>query len=385
MRVLALSLVAMLLAACATTPPPRPPEGVFNDQLFSAPTTRIGADDIFALSDEMKRYLDQEIAPHVRGKALRQSLVDAVTASGRLKLDYDAMTTRNAAETFAARSGNCLSLVIMTAAFAKALDIPVTYQSVYADETVGRTGNIQFSIGHVNLNLGERQAYVALGRTVRDTNMMTIDFLPPREAQGLSTRPVTEEAIIAMFMNNRAAEMLVQNDLDSAYWWTRAAIRAEPRFLSAYNTLGVVYQRHGNLELAEKAFLYILEREPANTRVMANLARLYERMGRTQDAQLIAAKLEALEPNPPFKYFNLGMNALRNGNPQMAKDMFAKEVDRMPYYHEFRYWLGVAYMQLGDNERASKQFALAVEYATTRDQHDLYAAKLARIKSTQIH
>src|SRR6185369_13742408 len=134
-----------------------------------------------------------------------------------------------------------------------------------------------------------------------------------------------------------------------------------------------------------KAFLYILEREPANTRVMANLARLYERMGRTQDAQLIAAKLEALEPNPPFKYFNLGMNALRNGNPQMAKDMFAKEVDRMPYYHEFRYWLGVAYMQLGDNERASKQFALAVEYATTRDQHDLYAAKLARIKSTQIH
>ncbi len=115
-------------------------------------------------------------------------------------------------------------------------------------------------------------------------------------------------------MNNRAAEAFVQGRLDDAYWWARAAIGQDPRFLSAYNTLGIIYHHHGNLAEAEKAFAYVLEREPANTRAMSNLVRLLDDMGRTAEATVLAARLEQLEPNPPFSYFNRGMQALRDGN-----------------------------------------------------------------------
>jgi hypothetical protein len=52
-------------------------------------------------------------------REVRQLLFDALYGNGRLRLDYDSAMTRNATEAFAARSGNCLSLVLMTAAFAR--------------------------------------------------------------------------------------------------------------------------------------------------------------------------------------------------------------------------------------------------------------------------
>jgi hypothetical protein len=382
MRSWAVSLCLVLLAGCATVPPPPPPVTLFHDDLFEPPTARIRAEDVFALSDEMKQYLSVGIAQQLRAKGSRQGLVDAIGKSGELKLDYDTMMTRNASEAFAARSGNCLSLVIMTAAFAKALDLPIRYQSVSADETISRSGRVQFFIGHVNLTLGEKLVDVGPGRTRND--LMTIDFLPAQEARGLSTRGISEESIVAMYMNNRAAEMFVQGKLDEAYWWARAAILEEPRFLSAYNTLGIVYHRHGDLAEAEKAFAYVLEREPGNTRVMANLVRLLDEMGRTADSKVLSTQLTKLEPNPAFSYFNRGMQALRDGKPEAAKALFEKEVDRAPYYHEFRFWLGVAYLEVGDSYHAKKELALALEYATTRGDHDLYAAKLDRLKSSHL-
>lgn len=64
-----------------------------------------------------------------------------------------------------------------------------------------------------------------------------------------------------------------------------------------------------------------------------------------------------------------------------ARELFAKEVDRDPYYHEFHFWLALADFRLGDLERAQKQMALALESSTTRGDRDLYAAKLAWLKA----
>ena len=80
--------------------------------------------------------------------------------------------------------------------------------------------------------------------------------------------------------------------------------------------------------------------------------------GRTAEANVLASRLEQLEPHPAFSYFNRGMKALQDGNPAAARELFAKEVDRAPYYHEFRFWLGIAYLRLGD-DRSRAQGAQA--------------------------
>jgi transglutaminase-like putative cysteine protease len=118
-------LGALLLGGCAVQPVIQAARRFFHDELFAASADRIRADDIFALSDGMRRHLDDEIAPRAAKRGRQLALVDALYRGGDLKLDYDSAQTRNAAEAFAARTGNCLSLVIMTAAFAKALALPV--------------------------------------------------------------------------------------------------------------------------------------------------------------------------------------------------------------------------------------------------------------------
>jgi Flp pilus assembly protein TadD len=191
---------------------------------------------------------------------------------------------------------------------------------------------------------------------------------------------VEEPTIVAMYMNNRAAESLVRGRLDDAYWWARAAIRHEPRFLSAYNTLGVIYRRHGNLREADQVLSHVLEVEPGNTEVMSNLILVLTDEGRVAEAEALQRKLEKLQPYPPFYFFNLGQIAMRERDYAKAKEMFAKEVARDAYYHEFHFWLAAALAGLGEFKEARAQLTMAIENSTTRQEHDIYAAKLDRIR-----
>ena len=271
----------------------------------------------------------------------------------------------------------------MTAAFAKQLGVPVRYHSAYSDETWGRDNDTYFFIGHINLSLGMRsQAHVAFGE--RNADYMTIDFIPPLEIRALRTHEIPEQTVVAMYFNNKGAEALTAGQLDDAYAWARAAIVQDPGFTSSYNTLGVIYLRHGNLHEAEKVLNVALDREPNNTRLLSNLAAVFSAEGRVADAAALTRKLEQIDPDPPFSFFNRGLKAMREHDYAAARDWFVREVNRQPYYHEFHFWLAAAYVQLGNLEKARKELNLALEYSTTRGEHDLYAAKLDRIKSSQM-
>lgn len=371
-------VLAAALAACSTVPAPDRSAQLFYDELFAPPSERISAADVFAVNESMQHYLNVDIAEQIRIKGRQKGLIDALYKAGQLKLEYDPEITRNASQAFAARSGNCLSLVIMTAAFAKELGLAVQYQDVIVDETWARNGDIYYAIGHVNLTLGRKEIDVTARR--QEANEMTIDFLPPGDIRGLRMRVISEQNIVAMYMNNRAVEAMSRNELDDAYWWAREAIAQDSRFLSAYNTLGVIYQRHGNAEQAERIFAYVLAREPGNTRAMSNEVTALNVLGRTDEAGVLAKKLAQAEPFPPFSYFNRGIEAMKIGDYKTARDLFAKEVDRAAYYHEFHFWLAVASARLGDMEQARKHLAIAIDNSTTRSDHDLYAAKLDHMK-----
>lgn len=382
MRHWASLLLCSLLMACASPPPAQRPAQLYHDTLFAPASERIDAAEVFAASEEMKRYLRTEIAGQLRSKGKHRGLLEALYRQGQLRIEYDSMTTRNASQAFAARAGNCLSLVIMTAALAKELDLQVTYQSALLEETWSRSGNLYLRSGHVNITLGPR---FAEPRIHGGAGALTIDFLPPEEISGLRTRPISEQTVLAMYMNNRSAEALVRGQLDDAYWWAREATLQSPDFTSAYNTLGVIYLRHGDLPQAEQALAYVLQREPANTRAMTNLAQVYRSQQRIAEAEALSERAAQIEPTPPFHYFNLGLAAMRRDDFRAARDLFAREVARADYYHEFHFWLGVANYRLGEMEQAKKHLTLAMENSTTRGDKDIYAAKLARLSSTQRH
>jgi TolA-binding protein len=367
-----------LLAACATPQPVPPPQSdLFHDQLFAQPAVNVSPEQVFALNDAMRVYLRTEIQSQIRALGVQGGLIEALLRKGQLKLEYDATVTRNAAESFDARAGNCLSLVIMTAAFAKELGLQVRYQSAYREESWSRSGSLLLRTGHVNVTLGPPMQQ----RSNPLSRFYTVDFLPPEDANKIRTREVSEQTIIAMFMNNRAVEALLRGRVDEAYAWAREAVHQSPDFASAVNTLGIVYARHGDLGPAEVAFRRVLQLDAAHTRAMSNLAEVYLRQGRQAEAGELLRTLASIEPEPPYHYFTLGMTALKRNDYNTARDMFAREVARAGYSPEFHYWLGVAYSRLGNSEQASKHLNLALKNGAANGEGDSYPSTLSLLKA----
>ena len=372
-----------LLAACAgpDTLPMRA-ESLLADRLFAPPSEPVRTDDLFAMSDAMRRYLAVDIADQLRRDGPQAGLMEALQTRAQLKLEYDAARTKNAAATFAARTGNCLSLVIMTAAFAKELRLPISYRSAYLDESWSRTGNLLISSGHVNVTVGRR---ILDAKTQRDLSPMTIDFLPPEEISGLRTRDIDESTVLAMYANNRAAEALADGQLDDAYAWAAESLRAirrspAPTTRSASSTCATATspRRRAPSSACSRASRRTRACSPTWPRPTAGKGAPPRRRRRAS----------AWRRSSRIRRSTSSTSAWRRCSHEdyrAAREMFAREVARADSYHEFHFWLGVADWRLGDEAAAQRHLSLAIDNSLTRSQHDLYAAKLDWLQAHRVH
>ena len=382
MKTWILSLL-VLLSGCAHVQQPSVSNdrvaALLNDAAFSAPSRPADAGGLFDLSPAMQRHLaSPRFQALLREHGKTKGLVYALYDTNELKLDYDSSYTGTAAETYAARQGNCLSLVIMTAAFARRLDLSVRFQDVQIEDTWSRDQALFLVSSHVNLSLAPRGP-----RTDEDYDpsaMLTIDFVPGMAISRQRVRYLSETDIVALYMNNRAAEELAQGRLADAYWWARGALLKKPALAAAWNTLGVVYQRSGQPVLAEQVYRTALERDPDSLVVLQNLAPLLAANGKKEEAEQLTQRAARLYPAPPYHFFSQAMAAYKAGNFAQARMLFAREVARAPYNDEFHFWLGIANLQLGELKSAEKQLALARDMSVRNDARERYSAKLAHLR-----
>jgi Tfp pilus assembly protein PilF len=381
MNILA-TLLLLLLAGCAgmSSTGSRPGPDLFADSDFHAPREPVSTAGLFALSPDMLAYLHSPaFSQRLRARGPVHGLLEALYEKRELKLEYESAKTRTAAQTYADRSGNCLSLVIMTAAFARELGMAVRFQNVDVEEAWSRSGGVYLVSSHVNLALGRRPLDAMHGADAE--RLLVVDFLPPPEAARFRTRPLDEQDIVTLYMNNRAAEALVQENIDDAYWWAKGAVSQPDAPAVAYNTLGVVYQKHGDWARAERVFRAALEREPDSLVVMQNLVPVLAANGKAAESAALAARIVRLDPNPPFRFFNEGLQAFQRGDYAKAKGLFEREVERSPYNDEFHFWLAVACLRLGEQARATDELARALDTSTRRESRELYSAKLLHLRS----
>jgi tetratricopeptide (TPR) repeat protein len=372
------------LAACASAPKAVDASSLLHDELFQAPAEAPDAAAVFAMSPAMQRYAEATLLHLPSVRDTRRALVSALYEPGAtgLGLGYDAETTRNAAQAFEARAGNCLSLVIMTASFAKYLGMPVSYQTVVVDDTFSRSQEMLFVNGHVNLVLGRMKHRARLGDA--DPDFLTIDFLPAEQLRGQQTLGIDESTIVAMYMNNRAAEALAAGQINTSYAWARQAVLQDGQFLAGINTLGVVYLRAGHWGHAERALRHVLSRQADHTSALANLAHVLAHQGRDAEAHALRTRLDRAQPQVPFVFLDRARLAIDARDYRQARDLLKQELRLQPYQSEVHFWLAVAHWRLGEPERAASHLSLAVENSTTRQSQALYAAKLALLRAQRL-
>lgn len=372
-------LAALLCTACATPPAPPAPTALFHDQLFGPPSQPVSPADVFALSPAMIEFAQRNLSGLRRLNDPRRELIEVMYQKSGLQLSYDSTRTRSAAEAFDAREGNCLSLVIMSAAFARWLDLNVGFQAVLIEENYSRNGNLVLSSQHVNLELGPPPVRPAVSRSNSDS--LVVDFLPPSELRGLRTRPLAEHTIMAMFFNNRAAEALAGGRRDDAYWLAREALHQDPGYANAANTLGVIYQRAGHEAQAEAALRHAMEHEGSVVNALSNLLPMLQRQQRHGEAVAVAARLAQLQPVPPFQRLEEGRSAMAAGNFQQAHELFQQELRLQPYQDEVHFWAAQAAWRLGRPAEAARHMGYARDYSLDRGSQARYSAKLEALRS----
>ena len=373
----------VFLTGCTSVPTQAPKaENVFRDELFGPRPSEVSAERLFALDADMLAYARGEMATLLRRRGQIDGFLDALYDRQKLQLEYDAGKTRNAAEAFAARKGNCLSLVVMTAAFAREVGLEVRFRQVYTDTEWRRQGDLFVSSGHINLQLDTVKSLdwrVLAG----PGSGQVIDFLPAPDRGRQLASDISQATVTAMYMNNRAAESIADGQIEQAYWWARSAIEQDSRFIPSYGTLAIAYHRRGALGDAIRVLNVALRNSPEDTVLLSNQARYLREVGKDADAEILLAKLKSIEAVPPYHYFQRGVAAMDAKDYPLAREFFRKELSRQPYNADFHFGLAATYIAEADWDKARERLSLAREYSATSGTRALYTAKLEKLQGAK--
>ncbi|MGM9514149.1 hypothetical protein ACS5PK_07845 [Roseateles sp. DB2] len=356
------------LSACAHAPLESSTEeassrlgAVLADDAFDGSTAalaRMKADEALLFTDEMERFaLRSLVNPADRGNSA-QVLYGTLFERGRVMVEYSSDYTRNAHEAFRDRRGNCLSLALMTAAFAKRLGTGVRFQLLQSSELWSRGDQLSYLVKHVNV--------VLLGRLGENTMLgpyergLTVDFVPPNIRDLRAVKEVSEQTIVAMYLSNLASEALEESRTDLAYQLIKQSLLKDPQLAEAYNTLAVILTRRSQMAKAEQALRISVRLAPDGLPGLTNLISLMEhRGGAAAHAELVAlrAHLKTLQARPPFADMEAGIQAFQAGELQQALAAFLRQRDRTGVDGRLQQYLAATYTRLGRLDEA--QAALA--------------------------
>ncbi|MBY6187596.1 tetratricopeptide repeat protein [Marinobacter hydrocarbonoclasticus] len=368
-----LFLLVLLLGGCASGPDLNKPSDalLFADDHF-APHAEVPSESaIFTLSPEMK----QTVAVLRRSGDPQAGLLTLIREDGGIL--YDNRLTQTAAETFEQRAGNCMSLVVMTAALADALDMPVRFQLVKSPPVWDRQGSLYLLNGHVNLRLAAPER--ANEFRVTDGGV-TVDFLPGNQLRGYELVPLNRSQLLARYYNNLAAEALVQGERDRAYHLLKAALSEAPDYGQAWNTLGVLYRQTGLESQAETVYRYAITFPNSELDALHNLAILLASQDRLLEWQQVHGQLELKRIRNPYYHFDMGELAYQAGDYDKAVRFYRKAVDLADYRHEFHFGLSRAYFQQG-NLMLSARHLNQAERLAPKDERARYQQKLLALQS----
>lgn len=179
----------------------------------------IQAADIFALSKEQQtHFLDYFHAqkraqqrPHQRVRDYLETSLNQFSYRGE---------TFNAQQAMDNKSGNCLSLAILSTAFTKLTDLKYKFKRVHVPPVYEEFNDIQVLSSHVNFSIYDQVS--TSGSYLFSQSKITIDYF--RTSSAVVSSDVSETELMIMYWHNLTADALLAEDLDLALSYAKKAL-----------------------------------------------------------------------------------------------------------------------------------------------------------------
>jgi Tfp pilus assembly protein PilF len=355
-RALSIALCVLGLAACAGAPEQASVSQLpWRDAAFGYDAALV------SVSREELFRLDPELLAKVRARALEdfsteqrfKYLMATVFGPDGRRFAYAAGHSTTAAETWRRQRGDCLSLTVLTYSVARALKLSAQMQEVQTPVLYDRRAALDFVNQHVNVLFRRARRAPLEDAQFHD---VIVDFEPDL-ASAKAGVPLSEDAILARYHNNIAAEHLAQGHPTLAYAYFKAAILADPAYAASYSNLAVLYRDAGLVAEAEQLLRHALVLSDPPDVPLHALHQLLLEQGRDAEARYYEGLLQARQARDPYYWIGLGLRYLQEGDFRQAMGALERAQDMSSGFAEVHRYLALAYWRAGDAVRANEQLS----------------------------
>lgn len=383
---LLLILTALSLSACQQLPQTAgavATEDLLNNQAFMPVNTQIETkEQIFALPEALIAEARQDVLAYAMPRDRSLALLKFIFREQQDPLQYVNNATLTALQTYEQREANCLSLTILSYSLARALGFRAQFQDVQIPEYwITRNGTSVLN-GHVNLVVTPPYMQTLAKTFISADHNFLIDFeRAGGSRERLPVRKITENDIVALFYNNKAADAMLIQQFDLAYRYLQAAAEVSPGVAATWNNLAVLYRQRQMSDYAERAYLQSLKLEPEHPNTMANLAILYAAMGRYQEAALLDNKVQQTRLRNPYYFVMQGNEALSEQRLVDAELAFHRSIRLEPKMPEALFGLAKVAIMQHDYAAATSYLQRARLHAPAGADRRLYDHKIEMLNA----
>lgn len=372
-RALWLATLVVGMTACASAPStPAPPlQLAWQDQAFAdaGAVVSVTREDLFRLDPDLAGKLADPSVQRLGAAKRLQRLIAMLYGQQVKRFDYAAGHSTVAAETWQLRRGDCLSLTVLAYAMGRALKLDAQMQEVPVAAVFDRRDQLDFLSQHVNVLFRHTSPIEAAYRasSVRSDHIV-LDFEPELGARFLG-EALSDQAILARYYNNVAAEHLGKGRQALAYVHFKAAILADPSYAAGYSNLALLYRGKGLLAEAEQLLRHAVALNSQTYVPLHALHQLLREQGRVAEAGEIDHLLQAKRDVDPYHWIELGLQRLQADDYRAAIRALERAQGLTTGFEEVHRYLALAYWRAGEQAHAQQQ--LAVLNALTGDGPEL--------------
>lgn len=342
----------MISAGCSHTsnvPQATLKASIINEELFPLAIELIDENELFELTAAQKTtFLSFYERYHQTGMK-KHKVIERILTHNLSNFTYFGRTYR-ASDAMALNQGNCMSLAILTTAFAKLINVEIDYRKMHSLPVFEKHGNVILSSSHVQSVLYDPTFVAAKDRFYFNKPSIVIDYFP--DNNDIRSKKLDFNQFVAMYYVNMASEFYIKGNDDSAFVYARKANELDPRSSSALNLLALVHKNKGDLEIAEHIFQLALESDDKNVNVLGNYVDLLKLRGKWQQATLLRKKIDQVYDPNPYHWLEKAQLARIQKNYRKASQYYRKVIKMAPYIKQAYTELYSLYIQQNRLSRA---------------------------------
>jgi Flp pilus assembly protein TadD len=300
-------------------------------------------EQVMAVPPELRAQLRQQlVAAGDSEKARLQRLADFLLQKSGLGMEYSVDATLTVEQAYRTRKANCLTFTLLTVALARESGMRA-YGQELDDIVAWRVADdIIYRSNHVN-------AGITMGRS-----HFTVDVARDLVMARNPPEPISDQRLLALYYNNRAAELLARVSPAAAAPYMAMALQLAPRYAGAWANAGVLRLRQGDPRAAERDYLKALALDPKSATALVNLVTLYRNSGDTTRSAIYARRLEKIQVKNPYFQFLQAEDDERHGDYAGAVQHYRRAIHLYDGDPRFYYGLAHAYRQLGEERHARR-------------------------------